>query len=170
MEPEISHRCPACGVAVRGTALFCPQCGRPVKVGETGTGGSTASAADAPARRKSDAGLNTSFIAPPANLAETMPGKEVLKSDAAAETRGPVGATVPLAREVEERSRRQRSGLTARDSAAEGRIAPRVEKLRNASSAVLEEASYDPGLRFVLVAVVIFLLSLLLLLLNHLLG
>jgi uncharacterized membrane protein YcaP (DUF421 family) len=45
-----------------------------------------------------------------------------------------------------------------------------VEKLKHASNIMLEEAAYDPSLRFVLVAIIILLLSLLLLLLNYLIG
>src|SRR5437764_14740703 len=38
MVPEISHRCPACGVSIRDFdegALFCPECGKPLATGET---------------------------------------------------------------------------------------------------------------------------------------
>jgi uncharacterized Zn finger protein (UPF0148 family) len=172
MEPEISHRCPACGVAVRGTSLFCPQCGKPLKANATSGGGKSAEVTEATARAKPDTGLNTSALAPSPNLAETMPGKDALKPDAAVvENKLPtVGTTVPLSREVEERAARQRATPVAYDGAEGKKIAPRVEKLRHASSAMLEEASSDPSLRFVLVAIVVFLLTLLLLLLNHLLG
>src|ERR1700704_4635675 len=37
-QPEISHRCPACGVSIRDFdegALFCPECGQPLATGET---------------------------------------------------------------------------------------------------------------------------------------
>jgi uncharacterized protein (UPF0210 family) len=44
----------------------------------------------------------------------------------------------------------------------------RVEKFRQISSAVIDEAAYDPSLRFVLVAVVLFVLFLILLLLSEL--
>src|SRR3982751_4684005 len=130
MEPEISHRCPACGVAVRGTATFCPQCGRPVKAGTTG-GGDQAGGAASGARRKSDAGLNTSLIAPSSRAAETAPGKGSLKSEpSAVDNRAPLGATRPLAREVEERSRRQeRVTAPTAETGAEGKVTPRVEKL-----------------------------------------
>src|SRR5437868_7392748 len=116
MEPEISHRCPACGVAVRGTSLFCPQCGRPLKAGATNIGNQATEATEPPALRKSDTGLNTSVIAPSPDATETAPGKEVLKSEASAvERRAPVGATRPLDREVEERSSRQRVTALGRD-------------------------------------------------------
>ena len=66
------------------------------------------------------------------------------------------------------RSARQRVTSAARD-VVEEKLSPRVEKLRHASNVMLEEAAYDPSLRFVLVAIAILLLSLLLLLLNYLL-
>jgi hypothetical protein len=46
----------------------------------------------------------------------------------------------------------------------------RVDKLRRASSVVLDQAAYDPSLRFVLVAAGLFLLFLFLLLLSKVLG
>ena len=46
----------------------------------------------------------------------------------------------------------------------------RVDKIRHVSSAVLEEASYDPSLRFVLVALVIFVVFVVLLLLSKVMG
>jgi hypothetical protein len=142
-----------------------------LKASATSGSGKSAEATEATARAKPDTNLNTSALAPSPNLAETMPGKDALKADAAVveNKRSTVGATVPLAREVEERAARQRVTTTARDG-SEGKKPARVEKLRSASSAMLEEASSDPSLRFVLVAIVILLLSLLLLLLNHLLG
>jgi hypothetical protein len=66
-------------------------------------------------------------------------------------------------------SKRQRVTAAARD-VVEEKLSPRVEKLRQASNVMLEEASYDPSLRFVLVAVAAIALSLFLLLLNYLLG
>jgi hypothetical protein len=142
-----------------------------LKAGVTSVGGKAAEATESPALRKSDTGLNTSVLAPSSSATDPAPGKEALKSEASHvdERAAAVGATRPLDRAVEERSSRQRVMAVGSDG-TEGKIAPRVEKLRQASSAMLEEASSDPGLRFVLVAIVIFLLSLLLLLLNHLLG
>lgn len=46
----------------------------------------------------------------------------------------------------------------------------RVQKVREVSSVVIEEAGYDPSLRFVLVAAVLFVLFLLIMLLNKLIG
>ena len=59
----------------------------------------------------------------------------------------------------------QRATTAARD-ALEDNVRPRVEKIRNASSFVLEEASDDPSLRFVLVAGALFLLFVVLLVIS----
>lgn len=66
-------------------------------------------------------------------------------------------------------SKRQRVRVAARD-VVEEKLSPRVEKLRQASNVMLEEAAFDPSLRFVLVAIILLLLSLFLLLLNYLIG
>jgi len=49
-------------------------------------------------------------------------------------------------------------------------LRPRVERLREASTVVFDEASDDPGLRFVIIAGVLFALFLFFLLLSYLLG
>jgi cobalamin biosynthesis Mg chelatase CobN len=49
-------------------------------------------------------------------------------------------------------------------------VRPRVEKLREASTVVFDEATDDPGLRFVIVAAVLFLLFLFILLFSYILG
>jgi hypothetical protein len=46
----------------------------------------------------------------------------------------------------------------------------RVEKLRKVSSVVIDQAAYDPSLRFLLVAAAMFLLFLILLILSKVLG
>ena len=46
----------------------------------------------------------------------------------------------------------------------------RVEKLRKVSSVVIDQAAYDPSLRFLLVGAVLFLLFLVLLILSKVIG
>jgi len=58
----------------------------------------------------------------------------------------------------------QRASHVARD--VEGNVAHRVQKLREASSVVIDEASYDAGLRFVLIAAALFILFLVMLFLS----
>ena len=49
-------------------------------------------------------------------------------------------------------------------------VRDRVEKIRHASSVVIDQAAYDPSLRFILVAAVLFVLFLFLLILSKVLG
>jgi zinc-ribbon domain len=164
MEPEIARRCLACGASVRGTAVFCPECGRPLKASSTNVdaGGE---AADSLARRRAD-GVGTAPVITTSIAGE--PAQEIPAQDAAGENPPRADSNALPASEGLPFSKRPR--ITAARDAAQGKIAPRVEKLRQASNVMLEEASYDPSLRFVLVALAIFVLSLLILLLNHLLG
>ena len=66
------------------------------------------------------------------------------------------------------RNKIQRATNLARDGG--GDMIHRVQKVRQISSVVLDEAGYDPSLRFVLVAAALFLLFLLVLLLNKMIG
>lgn len=154
MVPEISHRCPSCGVAVRdGDALFCPECGTPLKENST-------EAKDAPAdpRTTNDAPIEKSeakdAVSPPPGAVEAAP------------------ASHPHSIGGKTRETLHRATAVA-SAAARGVIeepVKRVEKIRTASSHVIEEASYDASLRFVLVALGLFLVFLVLLVLSKVMG
>ena len=58
---------------------------------------------------------------------------------------------------------------TAAREAVEENLKPRVERLRQASNVVLDEATYDPSLRFVLIALALFFIFLVILLANNIL-
>jgi hypothetical protein len=171
MEPEIARRCPKCGASVRGSAFFCPQCGTPVKLGGARAVNSASEAVEQTNRGKADGGGNSSR-APQVNSPElasgVAPGKEIFTTDAASEAHTPSGQTAPHVAEAERHSKRHRIS-SAREAVGE-KLAPRMEKLRQASNIMLDEAAYDPSLRFVIVAVAIFLLTLLLFLLHGLIG
>jgi hypothetical protein len=49
-------------------------------------------------------------------------------------------------------------------------VRDRVEKIRHVSSVMIDQAAYDPSLRFLLVAAVLFIMFLLLLLLSKVIG
>jgi len=49
-------------------------------------------------------------------------------------------------------------------------VRERVEKIRHVSSVVIDQASYDPSLRFILVAAVLFGLFLVLLIISKVIG
>ncbi|HEY0006771.1 MAG TPA: zinc-ribbon domain-containing protein [Pyrinomonadaceae bacterium] len=172
MQPEISRRCRECGAAIRVRASFCPQCGKPL-----GASASTDAAADG------------AEAAPPPSSPEVQPGAPVMAAvqaahhpaqavvqdnqdvpvSSAGEQLSPEGAPVEELEGDGARGRLHRARAAARDKVEE-KIAPRVEKIRHASTAVLDEASDDPSLRFVLIAAALFIVALLLLLLSHVLG
>jgi hypothetical protein len=118
-----------------------------------------------------DASTSAPTAPPPAP--DSSPSRGTFARDAGGESQqhGEVmAATLPGSVDDDGgRPKRQRMTAAARD-VVEEKLSPRVEKLRQASNVMLEEASYDPSLRFVLVAGAILLLSLLLILLNYLLG
>jgi uncharacterized Zn finger protein (UPF0148 family) len=156
MVPEISHRCPACGVAIRDFGegvLFCPECGKPLAEKKTNrTGGAAKSVADEAA------------------VVETAPAaatdSETDRSDSRQSASGPDGR-IHVARE------RTRETLHRASNVARGAIednVKRVEKIHHVSSVMLEEAGYDPSLRFVLVAVGLFVLFVILLVLSKVMG
>ena len=110
-EPEIARRCAACGVSVRKSAMFCPQCGNPIVQQHT-----------------------------------TDPVQ-----------------TVPTQAVNPEPSQPARSGVAEN-------VRERVEKIRHVSSVVIDQAAYDPSLRFLLVAAVLFLLFIVLVIVSKVLG
>jgi cobalamin biosynthesis Mg chelatase CobN len=71
--------------------------------------------------------------------------------------------------QAEMRGRIGRRAATVGASVGEN-LRPRVEKLREASTVVFDEATDDPGLRFVIVAVMLFLLFLFIFLFSYILG
>ena len=60
--------------------------------------------------------------------------------------------------------------MTTKARDVEGDVKQRVQKFREISSVVIDEASYDPSLRFVLVAAALFVLFLVIVLLNRFIG
>lgn len=59
---------------------------------------------------------------------------------------------------------------TSSPTSVAGNVRERVEKIRHVSSVVIDQAAYDPSLRFILVAAVVFVLFLLLLILSKVIG
>lgn len=186
-QPEISHRCPACGVSVRDSdALFCYECGKPLsgkakksEPAETGEVLSEAAVADqsqaAPIAEetasdsKTDGEANPPVSEPVVAAADQPPET---KSDTALKTDEST-STPPAARRGDKtRERLHRASEVAR-GVTRGVIeepAKRVEKIRHVSTVVIEEASYDPSLRFVLVALGLFVVFVILLVLSKVMG
>ncbi len=158
--PEISHRCPACGVSIRDAGervMFCPECGKALA--------SDATEQDENEKRDSQGQVPE----PPISVWPTVAGE----SDKPGE---PSAGEKPANREDEERRstrERTREKLQRASQRTRGAIednVKRVEKIHHVSSVVLEEATYDPSLRFVLVALGLFVLAVVLLVLSKVMG
>ncbi|HEV2884081.1 MAG TPA: zinc-ribbon domain-containing protein [Pyrinomonadaceae bacterium] len=157
-EPEIDKRCPTCGASVRASAFFCPQCGKDLR-----------QIARAEKLTQTTAPLETpsAEAASAVDLSVTQPIEQADESKAARSTRtARVGSTpAPLGKV---KGGIQRATTIARD--VEGNVTHRVQKVREISSVVLDEAGDDPSLRFVLVAGALFVLFLVIVLLNKLIS
>ena len=154
-EPKIARRCPTCHVTIRDQAFFCPQCGNKLD------------RASAQPVEDSQKIHDTEEIV-------IDGGKTLTESDFRArnkDAKAPGKTEKPRIRPRvpgEVGSKIQRVTTKARD--VEGDVKQRVQKFREMSSVVIDEASYDPSLRFVLVAAALFVLFLVIVLLNKFIG
>ncbi len=155
-EPEIARRCRSCGVSIRVRASFCPQCGKPFTPKSNAANEAKDVEALTPdfltadtSRSAASKSVNPEKTVLPPTAASTSPSTS--RNQPRQATVGMVHTAGPRPREVVEHDGPNR-----------------VEKFRRISSAVMDEAAYDPSLRFVLVAAVLFILFLFLLLLSEL--
>jgi hypothetical protein len=188
MLPEISHRCPSCGVAVRDRdALFCPECGKPLsakpKANEAEDSPDTSIKAEAgeivEVSRASSGETASSAneasmpaISEPAEPDTAEPLEAANATSAVANPTDAVSSQPAHRRGEKTRERLHRASEVAR-GVGRGVIeepVKRVEKIRQASTVVIEEASYDPSLRFVLVALGLFVVFIVLLVLSKVMG
>ena len=165
-DPLIARRCPSCGIAIREQAFFCPQCGKDLTQLHPDFSATVVESAPPESKQKNTAELDlpAAVEEPPAKaepaaaapLAKPAPAAPApaksRKTAIGQQALGKMGAGIQKATHV------------ARD--VEGNVAHRVQKLRDASSVVIDEASYDASLRFVLVAVLLFILFLVILFLS----
>jgi len=157
--PEISHRCPSCGASTRDFGegiLFCPECGKPIAASEPAQGSEAAEPA-------ADESVAAESVSPTPAVA----GEEAQVDSPAEKTGGPEPEERATVRE-RTRETLQRASQRTR-GAIEGNV-KRVEKIHQVSSVVLEEAHYDPSLRFVIVALGLFVLFVVLLVLSKVMG
>jgi len=188
MQPEISNRCRSCGAAVReADALFCPDCGKPLRQEAEATASSDSiESAAAPQPVSSD----TKDSETPPSPSETAPSpsdkakasapiedskpEPVIASAEKSETKAKdlnspeANAAAHPRRGEKTRERLHRASAVAR-GVVEGEV-KRVEKIRHVSTTIVEEASYDPSLRFVLVAMGLFVVFIILLILSKVMG
>jgi len=154
-EPEIARRCPSCGASIRVRAFFCSQCGKTLAEEQADSKGATLD-------------VKTETTAEKMPVTEHQSDRQIMRATKhASKTTGIPGATATENKSQTARGRLNRAKAIARN-AVEDDVLHRVEQLRQISSVVIDEASYDPSLRFVLVAAVLFILFLVMLLLSEL--
>ena len=199
-EPEIARRCLECGATIREYARFCPQCGQPLRATARveasaptiplaeARGSASAEPRDEPSaqrardERPAPSAPASSGLAPTGELAapaensspasiKQQPRAQPTTNRAPSASRPPA-STLGLSQageaadEPAARPGRFRSKLTA----VEAGVRPRAEKLRQTSSDILDEAADDPALRFVLIAIGIFLVFVLFFILSRILS
>lgn len=175
-QPEISHRCESCGASIREQAMFCPECGQALMRVST--------VSSSPENKETPTPAVIGDVAPesPAThlktadaSADRQPAAEVAPAPAPTETDSPVKNPSLPASPVSKQGtyEKAREGLHRASTATREALADnvkRVEKIRHVSTVMFEEASYDPSLRFVLVALGLFVVFLVLLLLSKVMG
>jgi hypothetical protein len=138
--------------------MFCPECGNP----QTDTPRQQAPA-DLPAATAPETEIRKEASATIPIKKETV---EVI-NEAASSDRPAESSPIQVARD------KTRETFQRASSVALGAIedtGKRVEKIHHVSSVVLEEATYDPSLRFVLVALGLFIVFIILLVLSKVMG
>jgi hypothetical protein len=186
--PEISHRCPSCGAAVReADALFCPECGKPLQQDAEATPGSDSAESEAASSRvssdpkDSETGASSAAKPSPSDDGQTnepievpQPAPVIAKPENAERNAAdPTSADAVAASQSSRRGDKTRERLHRASAVARGVVegeVKRVEKIRHVSTTIVEEASYDPSLRFVLVAMGLFVVFVILLILSKVMG
>lgn len=172
MIPKISQRCSSCGASVREpNALFCPECGKPLSI----------EAKDSQNAEAGQVAVSAPAVEPESTPPDNRPGPTEVVPDTHAiseakladSTKADVtGGTHTARRGDKTRERLHRASGVARGVTRGVMKEPvkQVEKIRHVSSIVIEEASYDPSLRFVLVALGLFGVFVVLLVLSKVMG
>ena len=154
-DPEIDRRCAACGASVRPRAAFCPQCGEPIP-------GHSATDEE---RKTPDLSQTQPLRAVP-DIGETLPLRNIQDFT---ETK-PLSSRPPTVVNPTSVESNPNSARPTVYRAPEPESKGPGGKLRRASSVVLDQAAYDPSLRFLLIAAVLFILFVVLLILSKLMG
>jgi len=183
-EPEIARRCLSCGASVRQRAAFCPQCGEALDNEEvsdneqshlhlaeeaTAVDEQQLSGADDGSPPPDDPVITRRLIVrhdtPPeqTQVDEVKAQPLIVNSTQVVETR-------PLATNETTDRVQQKPRPGARRTVIEDQVLGRVEKIRKVSSVMIDQAAYDPSMRFLLVAAVLFLIFVVLMILSKVIG
>lgn len=164
-DPEISRRCVACGATIRDRALFCPQCGNAVGDETKKLDESTDVYAQSLHQAAQD--LSEETHTQPLNHLSQEPTVEVDRKipEPVIATQPVITSELPM---TQPSTRLQRAAAGAKEF--EGDVIQRVDQIRRVSSVVIDQASHDPSLRFILVAASLFILFLTILIMSKLIG
>jgi len=163
MTPEILHRCESCGAIIREAAMFCPECGKPLAVTKQEEPDLNAEASAPPS---TDAAASTSEQ----SMASSGVEEHLANADQAKADSEPVKAVTSERHGARERTRETLHRASTAARGAIERPVKQVERIHHVSTVVLEEAHYDPSLRFALVALGLFVLFVILLVLSKVMG
>ncbi|HEY8225930.1 MAG TPA: zinc ribbon domain-containing protein [Pyrinomonadaceae bacterium] len=189
-EPEIARRCLSCGASVRQRAAFCPQCGQQLDNQDSEenrepdlhlapsttvdepqvkdpdndrslTPGTPTITEPVIVRRRDETGNQTQ--------ADEVKTRPLVKSPQGFETQPLIAKDgIHTASNTPPRPTVRPAG--ARRAVFEDQVLGRVEKLRKVSSVVIDQAAYDPSMRFLLVAALLFVIFIVLMVLSKVIG
>ena len=193
-EPEIDRRCMSCGASVRKQAAFCPQCGQMLdqpneEPDESDQTEAEVIEAQQATHLSTDDGdhdnqeqVNHSSTIQEA-VAATEPlivqrpegdGTEpsVTADEASSYKTQPLFANRTLANASVASLAESKLKRSSTDAATKSdqRVLTRVDRIRKVSSVMIDQAAYDPSLRFLLVAGALFVLFVILMILSKVLG
>lgn len=140
--------------------MFCPECGKPLAKATQQSASEKATAPEVAAPGESTG-------------AEHQPSPPASELPAAGSEVAAAKMTTRAAEIVRHGGEKTRERLHRASSVARGAIednVKRVEKIHHVSSVMFEEAHYDPSLRFVLVALGLFIVFIILLILSKVMG
>jgi hypothetical protein len=195
-DPEIARRCLSCGASVRHSAAFCPQCGEALEKRSTDIDVVTdVLPPDHPMKIDEDQGdKELHSESAPTVWAPAMPEPaNVHRESETVEPAAPnIGETRPILRDEAQRVLETQPLITntaisnqtladipspvvrrpgqAPPPLTERPLRDRVDKIRKVSSVMIDQAAYDPSMRFLLVAAVLFIIFLVLMLLSKVVG
>jgi len=176
--PEISRRCPSCGVSIRVVGAFCPQCGKPVPQSK-GVSQPAAISDETSEIPSSETATINLAAAPTADLTDNYEVPDIGKTlpleprmhdeppHVAASTASLAAAKTEMLPRTLAAPRNAMGRARAAGETLGDNVKQSVGKLRDISSVVAEEASYDPSFRFLIVAAVLFILFLVILIISE---
>lgn len=178
-EPEIARRCSTCGASIRKRAQFCPQCGEALSMRIEPTTHSDEPATEAAESRDTIVEMRPVDPVDAESHQTVLLNPDTIKSKSDTDVVPDLSKTLPLDAPFPPTQPLRRDGgvgLTpgrlldrAKPVESSSPITP-VQKLKKVSSVVIDEAAYDPSIRFLLVAAVLFILFLFLLVMSKILS